>query len=773
MKKILLSTLLLTGLGVNAQNVNIPDANLKNALLGTASVNTNGDTEIQLTEAQSALGYLDVSNQNISNMTGLEKFTSVYAINLSNNNLTSVTFTDMNTSLSDLDLTGNQLSGGMNLSGLQGLQYLQLIFCNLTSFNPSLHPSLIFANCAYNSMTSVDFSNNPMLEGIDMGNCSNLSNLVFSATDNPNMTTFRVNDCPLLTQDLNLSGFSSLALVVVSNSGVTGLNVANGNNTNFVSPNGGFNGLNTSNLDCITVDDVSLSTNSGDWLKDAADSYSLDCNAVPPADTIYVNPIATGNNDGTSWADAYLDARDAFNNSNDNDNVWIAQGTYVRNTTDRNAVFGWITDSLHVYGGFSGDGTETSIDQRDWDAYPTIFSGDIGVVGDSTDNVYTVFTGSLGVVSANGRLTYSYVDGIKVTGGNADVDSYPDFNSVAGGILPDYLTDHTVWKNIEVYDCYAKIGAAMSLYNYDNTQLAKLELENVIIRNNAGRSSVALQVRSLTGSNVELKMKNCLVAHNIVLDPLPNGGLQEQGTLMFLGCNQSGFNAEFTNNTFANNVVSSQSTSVGSIRTYLLNGSGIATFTNNIFYGNSVLDITSAVPDGTLFPWQSVTMTNNLLENGHDFAVVTETNTTTADPLFTDAANADYRLNLTSPSIDAGTQSGITVPMFDLAGNPRVYGSEIDLGAYENQGSNTGGNIGIEEVAGNSSLILYPNPTTGLITIKSKSKVESVIVLNGLGQVVAQTQNTTSLDLTNLPRGVHFVRVTTTNGNSTQKLILN
>ena len=43
---------------LNAQNVNIPDARFKSLLVANAALNTNGDAEIQLSEAQAYTGSL-------------------------------------------------------------------------------------------------------------------------------------------------------------------------------------------------------------------------------------------------------------------------------------------------------------------------------------------------------------------------------------------------------------------------------------------------------------------------------------------------------------------------------------------------------------------------------------------------------------------------------------------------------------------------------------------------------------------------------------------
>ena len=53
------------------QNVNIPDANFKAYLVGHPGINTNGDTEIQVSEATVFSGMIACHMRNISDLTGI------------------------------------------------------------------------------------------------------------------------------------------------------------------------------------------------------------------------------------------------------------------------------------------------------------------------------------------------------------------------------------------------------------------------------------------------------------------------------------------------------------------------------------------------------------------------------------------------------------------------------------------------------------------------------------------------------------------------------
>ena len=75
-----------------SQNVYIPDVNFKACLVTNPEINTNGDNEIQVSEATAYDGHLYCPSANfgISDLTGVEAFTALTALTCNSNQLTSL-----------------------------------------------------------------------------------------------------------------------------------------------------------------------------------------------------------------------------------------------------------------------------------------------------------------------------------------------------------------------------------------------------------------------------------------------------------------------------------------------------------------------------------------------------------------------------------------------------------------------------------------------------------------------------------------------------------
>jgi predicted outer membrane repeat protein len=173
--------------------------------------------------------------------------------------------------------------------------------------------------------------------------------------------------------------------------------------------------------------------------------------AVQAGTIYYVDSGATGANNGTSWADAYTDLQAALAAATAGAEIWVAEGTYKPATwTDREATF-QLKSGVALYGGFVA--TETLRNQRDWQANPTILSGDIGTVGYNSDNSYHV-------VYASGTDASAILDGFTVTEGQA-TGSYPE-NGRGGGIYNYYSSP--ALTNVTFSDNTATDGGGICNY---------------------------------------------------------------------------------------------------------------------------------------------------------------------------------------------------------------------------------------------------------------------------------------------------------------------
>ena len=112
---------------------------------------------------------------------------------------------------------------------------------------------------------------------------------------------------------------------------------------------------------------------------------------------IYVKWDATGQNDGSSWSNAYVNLQEAINKSNPGQEIWVAKGMYFptedlegnTNPADQRERTFHLKSGISVFGGFKGNENTKPADPFE---HPTILSGDIGVFGDDSDNCYHVMS---------------------------------------------------------------------------------------------------------------------------------------------------------------------------------------------------------------------------------------------------------------------------------------------------------------------------------------------------------------------------------------------
>jgi len=160
--------------------------------------------------------------------------------------------------------------------------------------------------------------------------------------------------------------------------------------------------------------------------------FVLFCLPLTLTAQIYVDHSASGEEDGSSWQNAYNDLQDAINAANPGHQIWVAEGTYHPTFSRENILAGvtegdqdkwssfYIHKDIEIFGGFIG--TETEREQRDWKNNTTILSGNY----ENNSKTYHV------VYFENVNST-CILNGFTVTDGDAMNGS--EHNSKGGGIF--------------------------------------------------------------------------------------------------------------------------------------------------------------------------------------------------------------------------------------------------------------------------------------------------------------------------------------------------
>ena len=249
--------------------VNILDANFKAYLVGNTFINTNGDTEIQVSEASAFTGTINAYGLSISDFTGLEAFTNIQyfygggntalSIDLSNSpNLIQVFVDDglltslllpTSSTLTELRANENALSL-IDVTSLSNLDILYIYDNNISTIDLSLNSNLTVFWADNNNLSSIDLTGTPLV------------------------TILRCRENNLTNVDL--SDLSDMNFLSIDNNNLTSLNVANGNNSNFTS----YSFQANPSLTCIEVDDAAWSTANWTSNLDSQTSYSENCASV-------------------------------------------------------------------------------------------------------------------------------------------------------------------------------------------------------------------------------------------------------------------------------------------------------------------------------------------------------------------------------------------------------------------------------------------------------------------------------------------------------------
>jgi len=381
----------------------------------------------------------------------------------------------------------------------------------------------------------------------------------------------------------------------------------------------------------------------------------------------YVDCDTNGDNDGTSWQNAFEDLQDALAYAGGGDMVWVAKGTYKPTSgNDRSTSFK-IEKNVNLFGGF--DGNEISVEQRNFLQNETILSGDIGTIDDHNDNSYHVVENAANAVLDGFTIANGYANGTDSDAFGGGIYNCGDFNmkvinctlknnsATCGGGACSYEAMGNMFRNCKFAENTATYGGAIS-----NFYSVGATISNSTFSSNSAEYGGAVYYEMVE----ETSFVNCLFSNNYASSD--GGGMFKLGS-----------NPVITNCTFNGNCAFGAGGA-------MLNYFGDASIVNCILWGNNA----SAGKNISNYGGSNPTISYSDTEGCKDSNGVWDPNLGTdgggninSEPLFIDPDNGDLHLRPNSPCINAGDPNGDYSGQTDIDGQPRVMGDRVDIGADE------------------------------------------------------------------------------------------
>ncbi|MCF7803432.1 MAG: hypothetical protein K9N46_03130 [Candidatus Marinimicrobia bacterium] len=407
------------------------------------------------------------------------------------------------------------------------------------------------------------------------------------------------------------------------------------------------------------------------------------------AGTIYVDASASGNNDGTDWSNAHTSLQSALNAASSGDEIWVAKGTYypssVYSLTNTSRYYHFeMINGVTIYGGFAG--TESAVAERtsygSGETNETTLSGDIGTVGDNSDNCYHIFYHRDNTSLNNTAI----LDGFTISDGNASGSS----PHTSGGGIYNYYNSPRIRNCVFIDNSASSGGGGM----YNGTGSPAL-LENCQFISNTSQYGGGVH-----NSSAAATFKNCVFRAN-------SANLQGGGMYNYANYEVTVTNCLFYQNTtgtgtgggvynYSNGPVFNNCTFTENIAS---NGGGVSnrsgsvqTYNNCIFWSNSASSNGDEIyMDGGTGTTLNYSCYQN--EEGDIYGTLTTSHCINTDPQFVGVLNNSdhpYSIGGISPCADAGDNTYNSEP-YDIRGPgfPRTLNKldgtsgTIDMGAYE------------------------------------------------------------------------------------------
>jgi hypothetical protein len=753
MKKQLLFFLILLSAVCGAQVVNIPDAEFKAYLLTvqgknstgqTILINANQDNEIQVSEAL-AVWELVISIDEVNSISGIEAFTNLRDLKVVDLDIPQVDFTSL-INLEKLNLWDTHINN-IQINGLTNLKDLRLED-NIYMYGTINTQGLIsLENIYFDDLIAVfDFTQLPALKSAILHN-TDIFNVNLTACESLNYLDISngweggiisLGYKPLLTFcKINSQGSSDLEALDFS--GCTALNTLFLHYIDSVNPIP-FRTLNLKNgissyesFDVIIeyadsqpvyvcIDEGNESLFSDAVLNDPGIYISSYCDFTPGGDynTITGNFTFDGNNNGCD--------------TNDN----IITNTRLDIVTGNEEEFSVFCNNSGIYNFYSGAGTFTltpGIENSDW----FIINPSLSTINFPDDNNNTNTQNFC--VTANGV--------------------HPDLEVVvaSGGAQPGFDAYYTVtFKN----KGNQELSGAITL-TYDDTVL------DFLSANNGGTDTAG--TISWNYSNLQPFESRQVAAVLNVNSPMETPAVNIDDILNFTATITPTAGDETpADNTFNLNQIVTGSYDPNDIT--CLEGESVAPeqigeylHYNINFENTGNAPATFIAVKNTLNPEQFDPSTLQLLYASHD--VETRLSGNELEFYF---GNINLAANGGKGNVVYKIKTNNTLQVNDdVAQQANIY-FDYNWPIQTNEAVTTFETLSSGIYTKDNSIKLYPNPSTGIVTISAGTEIETVEMYDIQGRLL-QVSHTATLDITQRQSGIYLVKVTTEKGSNVEKLI--
>ena len=800
MKQYLLFLLLISAFA-QAQIINFPDANFKARLLAAnpsnniattnpnpfintynTTIDVNGNGEIEVFEA-SLLTRLDINGSNIANIEGIQYFTNLIIFHCYTNQITQLDVTTM-PNLINLSCSYNLISNPMDLSqcpnlksasiyhnqipsvNLTGLTELINLFHEvnpLTSIDLSDLVSLKYYNGNFLDLTTLDFSNCPLIETISCQtnsltaiNLSNTANLKYINCGLNELTMLDVTDCINLENlqasynnisDIAISNLTKLTSYGCADNPITSIDVSNQmllqslacgspELTTLNLKNGSneiFTLLNSPNLEYICADDNQLASVQAEANSDGNPNVVVTsyCTFIPGGD---YNTI-TG-----------LVSYDVDNDGCDADDI---KANYLRLNIGGAAAGATYINGAGNYIFYTGTGDYTITPQLEQPSYfnvtPVAATANFPMLDNSTivrdfcltangfhpdmEIVVLPLRNAVAGFEANYQLVYKN-KGNQIMSGQVTLNFEGDkLNFVSADTMPNSQTDNIL------------------TWSYNNLLPFEVRTINLWLAVNAPTDEPAVNAGDVLHFYAEMNF--------VTDDPTP-----ADNYFMF---DQVVANAHDPNNKtcLEGEIVTPEK--IGEYLHYNINFENIGT-----------TEATNVVIKDLINTNQFDLSTLQIMYASHPVRILVTGNK--VEFIF---ENINLPSAISNPIGGHGNvlfkiKTLPTLPIGTMVSNTANIYFDYNHPIETNEARTTFNLLSTKDFDVDSSVSVYPNPVKNQVHIEAKSNIKSVQFFDIQGrilEVISENNTKTILDISGKSKGIYFLKITTETGSKVEKLV--